>query len=398
MLALTSRILVASDFNTGDRAHFALAYEFCRIITECDDADLVAPGIDDYVHRCFGRFLPAHDGHNVQRDFNRLVNGFRKALGFKNKPSIPPVDLTANYDLFFFVAWGPQSLVELSRIKNWRARCKIAAVYLFELWSSTLHADHNYLKLLDQFDHVFLLHSAAIPRLSEYTRTPCSFLPTAVDGLIATPYPSPPERVVDVYSIGNRAASLHSQLVALAQRRDLFYVYDSLSSTDSRVKEWSEHRLLLANMIKRTRYFMAFNPASLNTAKASKIGGEQVLPARLFEGAAGGAVILGTAPQCAEFQACFDWPDAVIEVSPLAADIGAVIDELDTQPERLDRIRQANAVRSLLQHDWAYRWEQVLATMGLQPRPELQNRKRQLSAIAASAAATSPSELVLAGS
>jgi hypothetical protein len=358
----------------------------------------VAPGIDDYVHRCFGRFLPAHDGHNVQRDFNRLVNGFRKGLGFKNKPSIPPVDLIGNYDFFFFVAWSPQSLVELSRIKNWRSRCKVAAVYLFELWSSTLHADQNYLRLLDQFDHVFLLHSAAIPRLSEYTRTPCSFLPTAVDGLIATPYPSLPERVVDVYSIGNRAASLHSQLVALAQRRNLFYVYDSLSSTDSRVKEWSEHRLLLANMIKRTRYFMAFNPASLDTAKASKIQGEQVLPARLFEGAAGGAVILGTAPQCAEFQAYFDWPDAVIEVSPLATDIGAVIDELDTQPERLDRIRQANAVRSLLQHDWVYRWEQVLATMGLQPQPELQNRKRQLSAIAASAAEASPSKLVLAGS
>lgn len=388
---MSPRILVASDFNAGDRAHFALAHEFCRIITECDDADLVAPGIDDYVERRLGRFLPAHDGHNVQRDFNRLVNGFRKGVGLKNRPTIEPVNLTKNYDLFFFVAWSPQSLVELARIKNWRSRCKVAAVYLFELWSSTLDTDRSYLRLLDQFDHVFLLHSAAVPRLAGYTRSPCSFLPTAVDGLIATPYPEPPERVVDVYSIGNRAASLHSQLVALAQRRNFFYVYDSLSSTDSRVKEWSEHRLLLANMIKRTRYFMAFNPATLDTGKAGKIAGEQVLPARLFEGAAGGAVILGTAPQCQEFQACFDWPDAVIEVPPAATDIAAVIDGLDAQPQRLDRIRQTNAVRCLLQHDWAYRWEQVLTTMGLQPRPELGNRKVRLGAVAASATAALPS-------
>jgi len=387
---MSPRILIASDFNAGDRAHFALSYEFCRIITECDDADLVAPGIDDYVRRRFGRFLPAHDEHNVQRDFNRLVNGFRKSIGLRNRPTIQPVELTKDYDLFFFVAWSPQSLVELSRIKNWRSRCKIAAVYLFELWSSTLQADSSYLRLLDQFDHVFLLHSAAIPHLPAYTSAPSSFLPTAVDGLIATPYPLPPERVVDVYSIGNRAAALHKQLLALAQRRKLFYVYDSLSSTDSRVKEWSEHRLLLANMIKRTRYFMAFNPASLDNAKAGKIAGEHVLPARLFEGAAGGAVILGTAPQCAEFQAYFDWPDAVIEVPPTTADIGAVIEELDAQPDRVDQIRRTNAVRCLLQHDWVHRWEQVLVTVGLRPRPELEQRKAKLNAIAASAMSDPP--------
>ncbi len=386
---MSPRTLVASEFNAGDRAHFAQAYEFCRIVTECDDADLVAPGIDNYLQRYLSPFLPAHDSHNVQRDFNRLVNGLRKGLGLKNRPIIRPIDLTRNYDLFFFVAWSPQSLVELSRIKNWRGRCKIAVAYLFELWSSTLGMDSPYLRLLDQFDHAFLLHSASIPHLSRYTSTPCSFLPTAVDCLIATPYPSPPERVIDIYSIGNRAISLHRQLVALAQHRGLFYIYDSLSSTDSRVKDWSEHRLLLANMIKRTRYFIGFNPATLQTAKANKIAGEQVVPSRLFEGAAGGAVILGTAPRCQEFHASFGWPDAVIEMSPEVADVAAVIDELDAQHQRIERVRQTNAVRCLLQHDWVYRWEQILSTVGLDPLPQLHDRKARLSRIAASAMAGS---------
>ena len=261
---------------------------------------------------------------------------------------------------------------------------------MFELWSSTLEQDRHYLRLLDQFDHVLLLHSASVPRLSQYTSAPCSFLATGVDCLIATPYPSPPERVVDVYSMGNRAMGLHRQLVALAERRNLFYLYDSLSSSDSQVKNWREHRLLLANIIKRTRYFMGFSPAAVVGAKSHKIVGEQVLPSRLFEGAAGGAVILGTAPQCAEFRECFDWPDAVIEVSPQSSDIAAVIDELDAQPERTERVRRTNAVRCLLRHDWVYRWEHILSTIGMEPLPQLHDRKSRLSEVAAAAMSPSP--------
>jgi hypothetical protein len=388
--ALNKRTLVASDFNAKDRAHFALSYEFCRIVTECDDADLVAPVIDNYLARYLHAILPTHDSHNVQRDFNRLVNGVRKGLGLKNAPTFEPIRLDGNYDLFFFVAWSPQSLVELNRIPNWRRQCKVAVAYLFELWSSTLEQDRHYLRLLDQFDHVFLLHSASIPRLSSYTGAPCSFLATGVDCVIATPYPSPPQRVVDVYSIGNRDAQLHRQLLALAERRNLFYIYDSLASTDSRVKDWREHRFLLASTIKRTRYFMAHSPATLATSKADKVAGEEVLPARLFEGAAGGAVILGTAPRCPEFHECFDWPDVVIEVSPNSGDIAAVIDELDAQPERTERMRRTNATRCLLRHDWVYRWEHILSHVGMTPLPQLHRRKSWLSDIASAVMSESP--------
>jgi Glycosyl transferases group 1 len=382
---LKKRTLVASEYNAVDRAHFALAYEFCRIVTECDDADLIAPRVDNYLARYLSRVLPPHDDHNVQRDFNRLVNAVRKGLRLKNAPTVEPVSLDQDYDLFFFVAWSPQSLVELSRIENWRGRCKIAVAFLFELWSSTLEQDRRYVKLLDQFDHVFLNHSACIPRLPAYTRARCSLLPPGIDCLTATPYPSPPRRVVDVYSYGNRAVELHRQLLALAERGDFFYLYDSLASTDSRVKDWGEHRRLLANTIKRTRYFMGFNPATVASANADKIAGEQVLPSRLFEGAAGGAIILGSAPQCPEFYQCFDWPDAVIEVSPKATDIAAVIAELDAQPQRTELIRRTNAIRCLEKHDWVYRWEHILATIGMEPRAQLHHRKSRLSDCAAAA-------------
>jgi hypothetical protein len=386
--SLKRRILVASDFNAKDRAHFASSYEFCRIVTECDHADLVAPGIDNYLTKYLGGILPSHDSQSVQSDFNRLVNGLRKGLGLKNAPTIERVELDQNYDVFFFVAWSPQSFVELSRIRNWRSRCKIAVAYLIELWSSTLEEDRQYLRMLDQFDHVFLLHSASIARLSAYTDAPCSFLAPAVDCLIATPYPSPPERVVDVYSMGNRAAEPHRQLVALAERRNFFYLYDSLSSGNSQVKDWREHRLLLANTIKRTRYFMGFHPAAV--ANSRKVAGEHVLPSRLFEGAAGGAVILGNAPQCAEFKEYFDWPDAVIEVSPQTTDIAAVIEDLDAQPERIARVRRTNAMRCLQRHDWVYRWEHILSAIGMEPLPQLHERKSRLSEVAAAAMSPLP--------
>jgi hypothetical protein len=192
-----------------------------------------------------------------------------------------------------------------------------------------------------------------------------------------------PERVIDVYSIGNRSAAVHRKLLDRAQYRDFFYVYDSLASSDSLLRDWSEHRLLLTRMIKRSRYFIGFSPASLAGPKSGKIAGEAVLPGRLFEGAAGGAIILGSAPRCSEFEEYFDWPDAVIEISPDGTDVIAVMEELDKSPDRIRRVRRDNVTGCLLKHDWAYRWEHILAAVGLSPLPQLAARKARLAAKAA---------------
>ncbi len=76
------------------------SYEFCQVIVECEDADLIAPPVYNYVDKYLGRILPPHDKHGVQRDFNRLVSGFRKGLSLKNAPTIVPVDVNKDYELF----------------------------------------------------------------------------------------------------------------------------------------------------------------------------------------------------------------------------------------------------------------------------------------------------------
>jgi hypothetical protein len=136
-------------------------------------------------------------------------------------------------------------------------------------------------------------------------------------------------------------------------------------------------------MIKRSRYFIGFSPASLAGHKSGKVAGEAVLPGRLFEGAAGGAIILGSAPHCPEFEQNFDWPDAVIEVSPDGNDVIAIMEDLDRDPDRTRRVRHDNVTGCLLKHDWAYRWEHILAAVGLSPLPRLAARKARLAAMAA---------------
>jgi hypothetical protein len=194
--------------------------------------------------------------------------------------------------------------------------------------------------------------------------------------------------VIDFYSIGSRAEGLHKQLVNLAEKQKIFYLYDSLSSSDSRMRDWREHQLLVANNIKRSRYFIAFSPAAIATYKSGQAKNEQVLPSRLFEGAAGGTVMIGQAPESPEFHEHFDWPDAVIEVSPNPNNIQAVYEELESQAARTERVRHTNAIQSLRRHDWIYRWEKMLEAVGLKPSPKAHERKLRLHQIADTAEAT----------
>lgn len=63
-----------------------------------------------------------------------------------------------------------------------------------------------------------------------------------------------------------------------------------------------------------------------------------------------------------------------------------MIRELDTDPERLDQVRQANVASALTRHDWVYRWETVLGSVGMPPSPRVASRKAHLAALGDEAA------------
>ena len=180
-----------------------------------------------------------------------------------------------------------------------------------------------------------------------------------------------------MYGVGRRSAVTHKAFLGMAAQRGMFYVHDSTSA--DHVLDPIEHRILFANMAKRSRYFIV-NPGLIDRPD---VRGNQIeIGNRYFEGAAAGNILLGERPQNGEFEELFDWPDALIELPYNSPDAESIVRELDQQPERQARIRKLNIQQSLLRHDWAYRWEAILKAVGVAPSPRLESRKAQLRHLA----------------
>ena len=126
--------------------------------------------------------------------------------------------------------------------------------------------------------------------------------------------------MIDVYSMGRRLPATHQAFLELMRADRLTYIYDSFSFGSVPDVDHRQHRSLVAHLMKRSRYFVAHR-INDSAARIASTGGEEALAMRYFEGAAGGTVMLGSAPACEDYHACFDWPDATIELPYDAANI-----------------------------------------------------------------------------
>ena len=286
--------------------------------------------------------------------------------------------LEQDYQLFFSVFAQPWEICSLNRLQNnWRDKCQKAVCYLIEVWQSYLEGNEHLLEPLKQFDHIFLGVRNEVENVAKITGRPCSYLPPSIDSLKFCPYPTLSHRSIYVLSMGRRSPITHQALMDLAQQEQIFYYYDTIRNLEARNNR--EHRTLISNLAKRSRYFIAHR-ANINEDFKTK--GKEEVGYRFFEGAAAGTVMLGEHPTHEEFYKHFDWQDAVIKIPFDAPDIGDLIAELDEQPERLARIRKDNVVNSLLRHDFVYRWQEILAKVGLKPTPKMLSRETALSKLA----------------
>jgi hypothetical protein len=147
-----------------------------------------------------------------------------------------------------------------------------------------------------------------------------------------------------------------------------------------RAYDLEQHRRMMADLAKRSRYFLV-NPGKFN--RPEETGGVSEFGHRYFEGAAPGTVMLGEIPRNKEFKKIFNWEDAVIHLPFDSEDIGAVMKQLDREPERQMTVRRTNMIQSLLHFDWVYRWESILQIAGLSAIPALYKRKQMLAQRAA---------------
>jgi hypothetical protein len=291
-------------------------------------------------------------------------------------PGLQKVTLRREYDLFVAVCQSHAELLYLNAIEGWEDTCRTSVLWLDEMWAAYLPLMKHWLPALRRFQHVFVSNSASIAPLSEMLGRQVRYIAGAADTLRFSPYPQPSPRVIDVYSIGRRSEGIHRALLEASARKDLFYLYDTFPGiADMEPYDHRHHRDLLANMTKRSRYFLVA-PGKVNLPGETM--GQSELGHRYYEGASAGAVMLGQVPENEVFAELFPWPDAVVPIRPDGSDTMDVIASLDAEPQRLLAISRKNAGEALLRHDWVHRWKEIFGFAGLLPTAEMSAREQRL--------------------
>ncbi len=372
ILGDNGKILLLSMRRLATLVASCILYEFEDVILELTGGDCVEVGNDDALQ--FSR-----------RAYKLLRLGSNSpwlARALAPRPST--IELQRDYELFFPIFNHPHELYALASVPNWRDRCRVAACFIDEVWAHLL--PKYLLELLQQFDHVFIGTLHCVAEVERIVGRPVTYLPLAANVLRFSPWPDPPARTIEVCNIGRRSAVTHQALLTRARNDGVFYFYDTVSSGSFNDKQRTfhvashrEHRFLLSQILKRTRFYVA-NRARINEPQYT--GNREEIPGRYYEGAAAGAVLLGDAPSTPEFARQFPWPDATIHMPFDSANVADVLRELNRDPERLQEISRRNVHFSALRHDWVHRLQTVFSTLRIAPTPSMQQRESRLNALA----------------
>lgn len=317
----------------------------------------------------------------------RLARGAalaRRAVGRSGAAPVRPVGEPVDADLFLGVFATPWELdlLPAARRQLERSACKVA--FVVELYPPGIAAVRDRLRLLRGFDHVFVFSRGVLGEVERVAGVSCTYLPTGVDALRFVPE-RPAPRVLDVVSYGRRLPGPHERLLAAAGRGDLVYLCDTVRGSYD-VTSHTEHRAALAATLGRARYTVVHR-INDDPGRLARTGGEETLTSRYFETTAAGAVVLGSAPDTRDFLRAFPWPDAVVDVRADGTDVLEVVATLDADPARVAAARRAGMLAALREHDWAYRFAEMLAAVGRVPGPAFAERRALLEARAASLAA-----------
>jgi hypothetical protein len=354
------RILIFSQRNLSRTLPFRCAhFEFEDVISQIDSVEMLAPRLNPSTFR------------------HAMAKRITYHTPLAPNPGVPPTHIKGHYDLFLAICGDPTDLLRIHSLGNWRASCKTAVCLIDEMWVVQMARYQNFLRMLEKFDLVLLYYSQSVDPLMKRVGRKCMYLPPGVDTIRFCPYPHPPQRVVDVYSVGRRSEVTHHALLKMTAEDGLFYLHDSIAA--DQVLDATEHRSLFANVAKRSRYFIV-NPGLIDRPD---VRGDQIeIGNRYFEAAAAGTIMLGERPSNAEFARLFDWPDSLIHLPYNSAEINEIVGALDREPEKLETMRRTNVMHALMRHDWVYRWEAILKAVEIEAMPQLLQRKEHLRNLA----------------
>ncbi|MEL6495217.1 MAG: glycosyltransferase [Cyanobacteria bacterium J06623_7] len=358
------RTLVWSQRNIQNFVYNSCLYEFEDIIAAVDRVDTIAPEQYDLLGRGVKKIVKSQ---TRQFPFLTKINPYRQKIS-----------LAKDYDVFFTIIDFPWNISSINLLDNRRDKSKFSVCYLIELWRRDIPQLKNFLEFFQDFDLICLGHSEIVAEVEAITKVPCMYLAPGVDTVKFYPNPQQ-QRSIDLANLGRRSDITHQALLELAETSDFFYFYEYSSGSDLRNSQHQHHRTLVANTLKSSRYFIT-NHAKINQPEQTQ--GQIEIGYRFFEGAAAGSVLLGCPPKNKAFEQYFNWDNAVIPIAFDEPSIADTIAELDAQPELLQQIQTNNVVNSLRQHDWVYRWEQVLTQLGLSSTEVMEERKIFLQQLA----------------
>jgi glycosyl transferase family 1 len=343
-------------------------YEGEDVLLDIDDVDLIClkPGRVSQLRQSIQQRIVWHD-------FTRKLVSVNMAF--------ESVRLTKEYDLF--IAYFPlvRDLIQVPAVRGWKDYCRTSVCWIDEIYVADIPKLKNWFPALSSFDHIVLGYSGTAAAFAEAIKQPCHCVPVGVDAIRFSPYPRPLDRVIDVYSMGRRSEALHRVLLEFAAKKDMFYVYDTFATSITEIHDHRQHREMLANLMKRSQYFIVA-PSRRHSEEEEETVNQTQVAFRYYEASAAGAVMLGQIPYCETFDTMFNWQDVVIEIQEDGSDVAEAISTLAAQPERLLEISRRNAMEALLRHDWAYRWKKILDIVGLEPAPQLEMRAKRLKQLA----------------
>lgn len=360
-----SRILVWSQRNIENFIFNSCLFELEDLIKEVDLADVIAP--------------PAYSfkGKVIKKIVKNSTQYIKMIAHFN--PYLQPIYLEQEYDLFLAILDFPQNLSSINLLKNRQQKCYFSVCYLIEIWHKDLPNLKNFIEFFQDFDLICLGHSEIVNDVQKIIDRPCIYLPPGVNAVKFCPDLVRSDRSIDLVTLGRRSEIVHQALLELAEQKKFFYYYDYIGGAEQRNNRHQEHRTLIANLLKNSRYFIA-NYAKINQLQETH--GQREIGYRFFEGAAAGSVLLGCSPDNIAFKHYFDWDNVIIPIDFDEHNIVKIITELDSQPELLKQIQTDNVVNSLLKHDWVYRWEEILRELGMSITPGMKQRKHQLKEMA----------------
>lgn len=283
----------------------------------------------------------------------------------------PPAD---HYDVAVFIpftAWELPLLEEIGRLRDVAAR---VVVYLPEVWPMVAGDQRLRYEPWHLVDDIFVGIHPSIAVMAENLGREVRHLPMAADVHSFRPRTLDDPRPIDVLNIGRRIPGLHEELLKWADRTHRFYRYDTFRTAS--IDDPIQHRRDLGQWYQRASVALCSYPKH---DRPEETRGLRVVPQRLWEGLAGGAVMIGMPPD-EELQR-IAVGEAVVEHLPADPEEGvAAIEKLVDGDTR--EIRRRNLDLALRRHDWVHRWITMFEALGSDVPPDAIQRAKELSGIA----------------